>query len=239
MRWVAVIKGLDVDRDAMVLAEYLKNQIMKLGVTIRLGDEFRPSMIKEINPDVVILAAGNIPTAPDVPGIKNSKVVGIEELYRKLKDDLDLMEPGVMRGMARYWESIGKKVVIIGGTIEGSGMAEFLVERCRDVTIVDEGLIWGDDPLVITPSMEKVTRIPEVQYVEITDKGVIIASKEGKEQTIEADTIITATSPRPNTELHKDIAGIVPEVYVIGIEDKEPSSIMNAVGNGYRLAKVI
>ena len=239
LRWVAVIKGLDVDRDAMVLAEYLKNQIMKLGVTIRLGDEFRPSMIKEINPDVVILAAGNIPTAPDVPGMKNSKVVGIEELYRKLKDDLDLMEPGVMRGMARYWESIGKKVVIIGGTIEGSGMAEFLVERCRDVTIVDEGLIWGDDPLVITPSMEKVTRIPEVQYVEITDKGVIIASKEGKEQTIEADTIITATSPRPNTELHKDIAGIVPEVYVIGIEDKEPSSIMNAVGNGYRLAKVI
>ena len=36
-----------------------------------------------------------------MPGIKNSKVVGIEELYRKLKDDLDLMEPGVMRGMAR------------------------------------------------------------------------------------------------------------------------------------------
>ena len=100
-------------------------------------------------------------------------------------------------------------------------------------------MIWGDDPLSRSPSMEKVIRIPEVQYEEITDKGLNVTTRDGKRQTIEADTIITATSPRLNKELLKAFEGKVPEVYLVGIEDEEPSSIMNAIGNGYRVAKVI
>jgi hypothetical protein len=81
--------------------------------------------------------------------------------------------------------------------------------------------------------------MPNVQYEEITDKGLIVITREGKRQTIEADTIITAASPRPNTELFKAIEGNIPEAYLIGIEDKEPGCIMNAIGNGYRVAKAI
>jgi hypothetical protein len=66
-----------------------------------------------------------------------------------------------------------------------------------------------------------------------------VITKEGKRLTIEADTIITATSPRLNTELLKAIEGKAPETYLIGIEDKEPSSIMNAIGNAYRVARAI
>jgi hypothetical protein len=35
LRWVSLIRGPDVDSDAMILAYYLKNQITKLGVDIR------------------------------------------------------------------------------------------------------------------------------------------------------------------------------------------------------------
>jgi 2,4-dienoyl-CoA reductase (NADPH2) len=237
--WVAVIRGLDVDCDAMILADYLKNQITKLGVNIKLGKEFNPSVIPQINPDAVILATGGMPTVPKIEGINRSNVIGIDDLYHRMKADLELIEPSVMRWMSKYWESVGKSVVIIGGTIEGSGLAEFLVERCRNVTLVDEDAIWGDEPLLRSPSMEKVIRVPGVQYEEITDKGLIVTTKEGKRQTIEADTIITATSPRLNTELLKTIGGRIPEVYLVGIEDKEPSSIMNAIGNGYRVARAV
>ncbi len=237
--WVAMIKGLDVDRDVTRLSAYLEDQITKLGVKIRLGEEFNPSLISEIIPDTVILATGGIPTFPSIKGVNRSNVISIDELYSKVKEDLDQIEPSVMRWMERYWDFIGKRVVIIGGTIEGSGLAEFLVERCRNVTLVDEGLIWGDDPLVRTPSMEKVKRMPEVKCEEITDKGVVVATSEGGKQTIEADTIITASSPGLNTDLLKAIEGIVPEVYLIGLDDKEPSSIMNAIGNGYKTAKAI
>jgi 2,4-dienoyl-CoA reductase (NADPH2) len=237
--WVAMIKGLEADCDVMTLADYLENQIAKLGVNIRLGEEFNPSLIPEVNPDAVILATGGIPTVPEIPGINSSNVVGIDDLYHRMKDDLDLIEPGIMRGMSRYWEFIGKNIVIIGGTIEGSGLAEFLVERCKYVTLVDEGAIWGDEPLLRSPSMRKVTTMPGIKYEEITNKGLIITTREGKRQTIEADTIVTATSPRPNTELLKAVEGRVPEIYLIGMDDKEPSSIMNAIGNGYRVARGI
>ncbi len=237
--WVALMRGLDIDSDAMVLADYLGNQISKLGVSIRLGQEFKPSVISEINPDAVILAPGGIPTVPKIHGIDGDNVVSADSLYRMMKDDLELIEPGIMRWMSKYWESVGKNVVIIGGTIEGSGLAEFLVERCRHVTIVDKDFIWGDEPLFRSPSMEKVTRMPGVQYEEITYKGLTVITREGKRQTIEADTIITASSPRLNTELLKSIEGKAPEVHLIGIQDKEPSSILNAIGNGYRIAKAI
>jgi 2,4-dienoyl-CoA reductase (NADPH2) len=237
--WVALIRGLDVDSDVMTLVNYLKNQIARLGVHIRLGEKFKPSAIAEINPDAVILATGGIPTVPEIHGINGSDAVSVDDLYRRMKNDLELIEPGIMRGMSKYWESVGKNVVIIGGTVAGSALAEFLVERCRNVTLVDKGAIWGDEPLLRSPSMEKVTRIPEIQYGEMADKGLSVVSKDGKRLTIGADTIITAASPRLNTELLKTIEGIVPEVYLVGIEDKEPGSIMNAIGNGYRVARAI
>jgi 2,4-dienoyl-CoA reductase (NADPH2) len=237
--WVALIRGLDVDSDAMVLADYLKNQITRLGVQIRLGQKFDPSEIQKTNPDAVILAPGGIPTVPEIRGMERSNVVSIDNLYLNMKDDLELIEPSIMRGMSKYWGLIGKRIVIVGGAIEGSALAEFLVERCRDVTLVDKGSIWGDEPLLRSSSMEKVRRMPEVQCEEITDKGLIVTTKEGKKQTIEADTIIMAASPRLNTELLRAIEGIIPEAYLVGSEDKEPSSIMNAVGSGYRIAKVI
>jgi 2,4-dienoyl-CoA reductase (NADPH2) len=87
--------------------------------------------------------------------------------------------------------------------------------------------------------MQKVTTMSEVRYEEITDRGLRITTKEGKRLTIEADTIVTATSPRLNTELLAAIEGKAPEVYLIGIDDKEPGSIMSAIGNGYRIAKAI
>jgi hypothetical protein len=87
--------------------------------------------------------------------------------------------------------------------------------------------------------MEKVIRMPEVQYREITDDGLSVTTKDGKKLTIEADTIITAASPRLNSSLYKDLEGKAPEVYLVGIEDKEASSIMNAISNGYRIARAL
>jgi thioredoxin reductase len=196
-------------------------------------------MIGETEPDAVLLATGGIPTIPAIKGMDRFNMVSIDDLYRRVKNDLELIEPGVMRWMSRYWESIGKNVAIIGGTIEGSSLAEFLVERCRSVTLVDRGAIWGDEPLVRSPSMEKVTRMPEVEYEEITNKGLSVITRDGKRLTIEADTIVTASSPRLNTELFRAIGGKVPEVHLVGFGDKEPGSIMNAIGNAYRIAKAI
>jgi 2,4-dienoyl-CoA reductase (NADPH2) len=239
LRWVALIKGPDVDEDATTLVDFFTNQLTKLGVQIRMGEEFTSTMLDDANPDAIILAAGSVPAIPGIYGIENSNVIRSKDLYRRVKDDLDLMEPGVMRGMNGYWDFIGKNLVIIGGAVEGSSLAEFFVERCRRVTLVEEGSIWGDEPMLRSPSMEKVTRMPEVRYEEITDKGLIVTSREGTRQLIDADTIIATTSSKPDYELLNEIAGKAPEIYLVGAGSQEPNTIMNAIGNSYRIAKAL
>lgn len=239
LRFVALIKGLDVDGDAMQVSDYLQNQIERLGVEIRLGKEFTPADIREMHPDSILLAPGGVPAVPEIPGMDRCNAVSIEDLHRGMKEDLDLIEPGVMRGMNRYWESVGDRVVIVGGTIEGVGLAEFLVERRRKVTLVDEGAIWGDTPLLRSPSMEKVKRMPGVRFGRITGNSLAVTAREGKNECIEADTIITASSPGRNTRLLRAVDGNAPEVCLVGGEDPEPGCIMNAIRNGYRAARDI
>jgi thioredoxin reductase len=77
-----------------------------------------------------------------------------------------------------------------------------------------------------------VTMLTGVSYDEITDKGLIVTTKDGKKQTIEADTIIPALPFTPNTELLESLKGKAPEVYVIG-DCNEPRRIVDAIAAGY------
>jgi NADPH-dependent 2,4-dienoyl-CoA reductase/sulfur reductase-like enzyme len=94
------------------------------------------------------MATGGIPVVPEIKGMERNNVVRMDDLYRSMKDDLEFIEPGIMRGMNRYWDSVGQNVVIIGGTIEGCGLAGFLAERCRNATLVDTDEILGGEPLM-------------------------------------------------------------------------------------------
>ena len=85
----------------------------------------------------------------------------------------------------------------------------------------------------------KVTNYPRVAYEAVTETGVTFITKEGEKKAIAADSVITATSPRPDTGLLKQFEGMSPEVYLIGNEDREPGTIMNAIGSAFRLAQGI
>jgi len=78
----------------------------------------------------------------------------------------------------------------------------------------------------------------EVNYEEITDKGLTITTKDGKRQTLEADSIIPVMPWAPNSGLAKSLEGKVPQVYAIG-DCKEPRLILDAVGEGFRVARDI
>ena len=78
---------------------------------------------------MVILATGGIPTVPDIPGIDRPNVVKNTDLHRMLKFFLKFIGPKTLRSLTRLWMPLGKKVVIIGGGIQGCELAEFLVKR--------------------------------------------------------------------------------------------------------------
>jgi pyruvate/2-oxoglutarate dehydrogenase complex dihydrolipoamide dehydrogenase (E3) component len=134
----------------------------------------------------------------------------------------------------------------MGGNIQGCQTAEFLVKRGRKVTIVDTVEEIGDGLLeaFVKPHLlnwldEKgVAMMPGVKYEEITNQGLTITTKEGKKQILEADTIVTTLPLLPNTELLKELNGIVPEVYSIG-DCKNPHLIVDAIADGSRIARAI
>jgi thioredoxin reductase len=51
---------------------------------------------------------------------------------------------------------------------------------------------------------------------EITPRGVEITGKDGKIQLLEADTVITAFGLARNTAAVEELAGVVPETYIVG-----------------------
>lgn len=104
----AIVK--DVESESILdTIRYLETQMTKLGVAVRLGKEVNPSIIKEINPDVVILATGGVPTMPEIPGIDNDKVVSTSKLHGKLKTVLRFLGQNPSSSLRNYGCPSGKE----------------------------------------------------------------------------------------------------------------------------------
>src|SRR5208282_1315589 len=129
--------------DLPALIAYLEGQVTKLGVKVELGKEADLSLIEKLAPDVVVIAAGGTPTVPDMPGIDRPNVVSGADLHRKLKFFLRFFGPETLRWLSAFYMPIGKRVVIIGGEVQGCELAELLIKRGRSVTIVDKTEIAG------------------------------------------------------------------------------------------------
>ena len=244
----AMIKGLERE-DILGLIRYYEIQLSKLGVAINTDREVTPQTVKDVNPDLLIIAAGGKHYVPEIQGINGKNVLTGKELHRKLKFWLKLFSVELLAKLSTIWlPFIGKHVVIIGGRLHGCQTAEFLVKRGRRVVIVDSGtqeeigqglievflkpylLYWLED--------HGVEMIPEARYNEITGEGLTITTKEGNRRVIKADTIITALPLQANTELEKSMEGKAREVITIG-DSKQPGLIFDAIVDGARIGREI
>jgi 2,4-dienoyl-CoA reductase (NADPH2) len=229
----------------MEFVHYLRQQVAKLGVDIRLGKELTLSLINEIKPDAIIVAAGGIPVIPEIPGINSRKVVSVPKLHKMLKFWLRYFSPMALGWLTKFWMPVGKNVVIIGGGLQGCELAEFLVKHGRKVTIVEAAETIGEGvperkkhPLFRWLKKKGVVMMAGIIYNEITEKGLTITTKEGEKRTIEADTITPAVPLTPNTRLLEAFKGKAAEVYFIG-DCVEPKVIIDAVAAGYRTANAL
>jgi 2,4-dienoyl-CoA reductase (NADPH2) len=241
----SIVKGSRPE-DLSLITNYFSTQLAKLGVRVELGKEAGLSVVDKIKPDVVFLATGGTSTVPKIPGMDRPNVVNGAELHRRLKFALKFFKPETLRKLTKFYMPLGRRVVVIGGAIQGCELAEFLTKRGREVTVVEAGDLMGNgmvdamlDYLLHWFKKKGVILISGVKkYVEITDKGLTIITKEDQKQTIEADSIVTALPLTPNNELLDGLKAKVPEVYAIG-DCKEPLLIADAIGTGLRLAREI
>jgi 2,4-dienoyl-CoA reductase (NADPH2) len=230
-------------QDILPLVRYLKTQLTKLGVKVKMGQEFKASSIETEQPDTLILATGGVPVVPDISGIDKKIVMRNEDLHRELKFFLKFVKPDTLRRLTRFWMPLGKRVVVIGAGKQGFELVEFLVKRGRKVTIVDtvEPFAKFAKSLVDRLNLDWFERrnVPiftGVKSIAITDKKVNIVTKEGERKTIEVDNVIPVLPLKPNTALIKSLEGKVKEIYAVGDCD-EAGLIVDAISSGWRAAR--
>jgi 2,4-dienoyl-CoA reductase (NADPH2) len=241
MNLAAVVKGVERE-DLLAIVDYFKEQLELAHVDVMTGKEANRAMVEELKPDVVIVAVGGAHWIPEIQGIENKNVLTSKALHSQLKSYLKISGARLMAKLVKQYLPVGKKVVIMGGNIQGCQTAEFLTKRGRKVTIVESGPKVGEGllPYLIGPQLldwlnkKDVTMLSGVKYEEINSKGLVITTKEGKKETIEVDTILTALPLKANEDLFNSLKGVATEIHHIG-DCSNPGLIVDAVADGARV----
>jgi 2,4-dienoyl-CoA reductase (NADPH2) len=237
----------DVEADVLLdLVRWLELQVKESGVKVVLKTEVTPDLVEREKPDVVVLATGGIVKIPEIPGIDGKNVM----ILTKLDNLLYMVGPKLAAWGSKYVPfsmPIGKRVVIMGGEHHACELAEFLAKRGRKVTVVNPGNVWAegmtkDDQAFLWPWFKEkgVVLIESAKFVEVVKEGLVITTKEGKNMTIEADTVLPSTLLKQNLDMMEKVKGKVKEVYAVGSCTKpEPDLMVDAIYAGSAVAHQI
>lgn len=213
-------EDLDKFKDVLI------RRVGKRAVTVKLNTKVTPELAEYLEPNVIVAAVGADPILPDIPGIRSEKVVLAADIY----------EEGV---------SVGDKVVIVGGGLVGCEEALYLAEQGKDVTIIEmrddvvlDGAYLYREALLIEMAKHPIKVLKNTTCKAITDEGVAVIDGEGKEQVLEANTIIMAVGLKARSVEAEQLRKCVPEFYVIG-DSLKPKTVLEAVRSGYDIAMAI
>jgi 2,4-dienoyl-CoA reductase (NADPH2) len=242
----AIVKELET-RDLVMHIRYLATQLKKEGVTVHLNTEVDAALIRREKPDAVIVAAGNAYGKWNIPGADSSKVIPAGKLHHRLKRLLTYFSPALLQKLTHCYMPVGKKVVVVGGTLHGCELTEFVTKRGRKAVMVHDGpeeelgkCMIADDLKNLWPWLKKmnVPMYSAVKYDRVTEIGLVITTNDGKSLSLEADSILTTQNLLPNTELVSRLNDLVTEGHNIG-SSKDPGLIVDAVRDGAKIGYAI
>jgi len=231
-----------VNEDNDDYLKWIKLQVAKLPVEIRLGQKITPEVIIGMKADAVIVAVGPKLIPSKLKGAGNANVITGKDLREMLGGRcngrfswwlrvgtalsapvLRQLSPSSVRRLTKVWMPVGKNAVVIGGDLAAVELAKFLLERGRKVTLLADGAALAPEMSIpmrwrIVRGIRKggVTIHTEVACDEITSSGVEFTDALGKKQQISADTVIIAGETAPNDALYQALIGKVNELYRIG-----------------------
>ena len=185
-----------------------------------------PELIKNVDPDVIVVATGSEPLVPNIPGEENA-----------------VMADDVLLGKA----TVGENVVVVGGGFVGCETTLYLAQQGKKVTVV-EALpeVAGDlepvSKIALTRKgglFEKygISIITNSPVVEIRNGEVVIVNKVGRRRSISADSIVIAVGRKPviPEELISEAKEVGKEVYIVG-DAKVPRKVIDAIREGFSVA---
>ena len=213
----------DFKKDIKGLLDWYQLQLTKLKVKTKLNTAVTPELIKNENPDIVIIATGSVPMVPKMPGVEKPLVTTCIDLL------LD-------RGKA------GDRVIVVGGGLEGCETALWLSRQGKKVSIVEmlSQLIIdvhraNRTMLLDLLEDDGVNILTYTKIIEIEDGGVIAIDKKLNTMQIGCDTVVLAVGLKSDNQLYSSLVGDSREVYEIG-DCKKPRKIADAIWEADMLA---
>jgi len=227
------------------LIQYLEKQVRELPVEIRLNTTVDESFMAGLQADAVVVATGASRAAPPMPGAEQSHVFSGDELRQLMTGDnagvvkhkLTLGQrlmmffgallgitrnAGHIRKLSKLWMPVGKRVAIVGGGLVGVELAEFLAERGRQVSVIEEGEKFGTE-LAVVRRWRVLHELRELGVVMINkasveriDRASVQLSIEGGQVDIEADTVILASGAMANRSLADELQVRGVETHIAG-----------------------
>ncbi len=207
------------------LRDYLAGQIAKSGVETRVETAVTEELIREVRPEVVIVATGSTPAQPRVP-VADARIVSAWE---------------VLSGRG----SVGRKVVVMGGGEVGCELAEYLAAQGKEVVILEvlQDLALNMEPrgrALLIQRLHRLgvqallqSRLDEVRGETVTyDQGGLKHRIDG------VDTVVSAVGSASNRALGEALGAAGATVHLIG-DCVKPRRILEAIREGFELAHTL
>ena len=204
--------------------DYLIRQLGHSKVSINLKQAYKLEYLQNQNPDHVVIASGSRPLPVLFKGWNEQNCLQVED---------------VLSGRAKME---GQQVVIIGGGSNGCETADYLLTAGNQVTIIEqEEFLAGRmekknrrDLLNRLRAAHVVSRTG-TRVVQIEREGLLVMGRNGEQETVEANYIVSAAGYVPNNEIYVQATEQHASVFLIG-DAFAVRGIKEAVLQGEKLA---
>jgi pyruvate/2-oxoglutarate dehydrogenase complex dihydrolipoamide dehydrogenase (E3) component len=203
-----------------VFKDYLIHQVNKSGIEMKLKTTATPEMIKAARFDAVLVATGAEIVPPTMSGANAGNVFDITTCYSDKK-------------------ALGENVVMIGAGKLGTEAAVCIVKDGHKITVLapgDEMIDARDCGPHNVGNQERIYKNhPNFKYfmntkvTDITGGKVTYTDKDGAVQTIQADSIVFSSEPKPRMDEATKFIGSADQVLLVG----------DCTGAGGRIHKTI
>lgn len=236
--WFSTLTTPDNER----LLNWLISEVERLGINVQLNTTATVASIQALAPAHVLVATGAVRPSPPIPGGELPHVhtgdslralmlgsagaqdagLGLRALGRLGKLSGITRSPEAVRKVTRTFLPMGKDIVVIGGSLVGLELAEFLADRGRRVTVLESGQQLGL-PMAMPRRWTAVRRAGELgvtihrfaEATAITPKSVEFTIK-GEAKSVSADAVVYADGTSASAPLAEELQAAGLPVTVIG-----------------------